>query len=188
MSEVSTEIATSPLDEQARRRHNWSGGEPIEMTDGQEWFIPSPVLSLDGRGGGECHLGRLAAIHEAAEGGRGRELLELAAAATIQLLQRHYDLTAEEAAGLLPPFETADPGPRWRAIIEILSGRRRERTLDRWLRVTLLANGIDGPLDLADAWDTADFLEATGRPVPRRKWVDEFREEDNAREVFGAMM
>lgn len=188
MSEVSTEIATSPLEEQARRRHNWSGGEPIEMNDGQEWFIPPPVICPDGREGWECHLGLLGAIHDAAEGGRGRELLEVAAAATIQLLQRHYDLTAEEAAGLLPPFEAADPGPRWRAIIEILSGRRRERTLDRWLRVTLLANGINGPLDLADAWDAADFLEATGRTVPRRKWVDEFREEDDASNVLGAMM
>lgn len=54
--------------------------------------------------------------------------------------------------------------------------------------MTLLANGVTGEIDLAEAWEIAGILEATGRTIPRRKWVDEFREEDEAKSTLGAMM
>jgi hypothetical protein len=40
---------------------------------------------------------------------------------------------------------------------------------------------------LADVLNACDFLEATGRTVPRSKWVDELREE-RAVASFDALM
>lgn len=39
--------------------------------------------------------------------------------------------------------------------------------------MTLRANGIAGPIGLGDAWEIAGILEATGRTIPRDRWVDE---------------
>jgi hypothetical protein len=53
-------------------------------------------------------------------------------------------------------------------------GAIRPKSLERWRRLTLLAqNPPDGWILLEDANDLADFLEATGRTVPRSKWADE---------------
>jgi hypothetical protein len=38
--------------------------------------------------------------------------------------------------------------------------------------LTLLANGITS-VSLADAYDLAAFLEATGRTIPRQEWAVE---------------
>lgn len=40
------------------------------------------------------------------------------------------------------------------------------------MKLTLLANGCDDVL-LEDAHDLIDFLEATGRTIPRHKWAEE---------------
>lgn len=41
------------------------------------------------------------------------------------------------------------------------------------MKLTLLANGIRGPITWEDALDLCDFLEATGRTIPRTKWAIE---------------
>lgn len=45
--------------------------------------------------------------------------------------------------------------------------------MSRWLRATLIANGVAGPLPLSVAVDVAEILVATGRAIPASKWVDE---------------
>lgn len=48
------------------------------------------------------------------------------------------------------------------------------KTFSRWLRLTLLANGIDRPLPLEDAIDLAGMLVTLRRAVPAKDWVDAF--------------
>lgn len=45
--------------------------------------------------------------------------------------------------------------------------------MSRWLRATLIANGVAGPLPLSTAIDVAEVLVSTGRAIPPSKWVDE---------------
>jgi hypothetical protein len=52
----------------------------------------------------------------------------------------------------------------------------RPKTYTRWLRCTLLANGINQDLDREDAEAVAEFLLATGRAVNPQRWVDSFIE------------
>jgi hypothetical protein len=50
----------------------------------------------------------------------------------------------------------------------------RPKSLERWRRLTLLAQAP--PVDwllLEDAVNMTDFLEASGRTLPRDRWVDE---------------
>lgn len=52
---------------------------------------------------------------------------------------------------------------------------RRPKTLSRWFRVTLAANGLNADtMPFADVRAIADILEATGRTIPRNVWVDHF--------------
>lgn len=53
-------------------------------------------------------------------------------------------------------------------------GRLRPKTYSRWLRCTLLANGINGPISREDAGTVAEFLVATGRAVPPGRWIEHF--------------
>jgi hypothetical protein len=54
------------------------------------------------------------------------------------------------------------------------NGELRPKSLERWQRLTLLAQGnIPDFMLLEDANDLVDFLEATRRTVPRRLWADE---------------
>lgn len=41
------------------------------------------------------------------------------------------------------------------------------------MKLTLLANGIRGAVAWDDALDLCDFLEATGRTIPRNQWAEE---------------
>ena len=63
-----------------------------------------------------------------------------------------------------------------------MEGDRRSRdwsspkTLSRWLRCSLLINGINTDIDLEDARDCAQMLVKLGRAVPSSQWVDYFVE------------
>ena len=50
--------------------------------------------------------------------------------------------------------------------------RQGPKTYSRWLRCTLLANGINHDLDRDDAEAVAEFLLATGRAVHPARWVE----------------
>jgi hypothetical protein len=47
----------------------------------------------------------------------------------------------------------------------------RPKSYSRWLRATLLANGVSLPLPLDVAQDVAEILIATGRTVEPTRWV-----------------
>ncbi|WP_165251176.1 hypothetical protein [Paludisphaera soli] len=49
---------------------------------------------------------------------------------------------------------------------------RRPKSLSRWLRLTLAANGVHGEYPIEDVIDIAGMLVATGRAVHPAKWVD----------------
>lgn len=44
----------------------------------------------------------------------------------------------------------------------------------RWLRCTLIANGVPPELPLEDAITVAFMLVELGRAIPPRRWVDRF--------------
>ena len=64
----------------------------------------------------------------------------------------------------------------------------RPKSWSRWLRCTLLINGITGPLPYEDAVACATMLVVLKRAVPPNVWVDELieREEMAAQDNFGA--
>lgn len=36
----------APLEESRRRRPDWTGGVPIELDDGKEWYFPRPLIEI----------------------------------------------------------------------------------------------------------------------------------------------
>lgn len=48
---------------------------------------------------------------------------------------------------------------------------RRPKSLTRWLRANLLANGIFQELPLGTQLDIAEVLVWTGRAIPMAQWV-----------------
>ena len=62
----------------------------------------------------------------------------------------------------------------------------RPKSFQRWQRLTLLAQGpMPEYVLLEDVYDLTDFLEATGRTIPRTKWADESIAALSAQEVDG---
>jgi hypothetical protein len=60
------------------------------------------------------------------------------------------------------------------------------KTFSRWLRHTLIANGITRDLTWEDAIGVAQLLITLGRAIPPARWLDNFvkRSEDAAREAL----
>jgi hypothetical protein len=51
-------------------------------------------------------------------------------------------------------------------------GAQCPKSIERWARLTLLVNGLTEVLE-EDMCDLVDFLEYTGRTIPRDKWAVE---------------
>jgi hypothetical protein len=100
---------------------------PIELMDGQTWFLPRPRLRFravqrDGKieaghehSFGPEYLVKVEAYHSAGEDETPGSLDRFASALldlSISLLQRNYDLRFEEAASLFWFEFTGDPDPK----------------------------------------------------------------------------
>ena len=113
-----------------------------------------------------------AGARRAGRGGRPRprtwigQIIAVASLAA-HLLCWHYDLTDADLDQLLA-FRRADErrSTGLREVIRDRDGAIRPKSLSRWRRLTLLAQGTMPPMMLLeDAEDLCDFCEATGRTV-----------------------
>jgi hypothetical protein len=160
-----------------RRRKPGAGGVPVRLADGQFWLLAVPSIRV--RAGGltrplvDRPLDRIfecVVLDEALEWG------DVWAAAR-ELLRANYELSDEEAVQLL----SVSPGPEGHAlaaeVVRALFGTDQdERTYSRWVRASLLANGIgDKEIPANDLLNVLSILVATNRTVPLSKFADACR-------------
>lgn len=63
----------------------------------------------------------------------------------------------------------------------------RPKSLTRWLRANLIANGISLDLPLGTKLDVAEVLVWTGRAIPVAEWVD-FMVKQKSNEALEALI
>jgi hypothetical protein len=160
-----------------RRRKPGAGGIPVRLADGELWLLAVPNIRV-GAGGltrplVDQHLDRIfecVVLDEALNWG------DVWAAAR-ELLRTNYELSDEETAQLL----SVSPGPESHAlateVVRALFGPDQgERTYSRWVRASLLANGIgDTEIPANDLLNVLSILVATNRTVPLSKFADACR-------------
>ena len=132
------------LDEQAKRRPEWTEGRPITLCDGQSWMLPVPVLgdyyfvrepdgttsTRRGRTFGAAYELLLDRYLEADSGSdQAVALFDLA----FDLLGRNYTLTVDDCRSLLRIVPTGEPTREanevmWEAIAEAALGRAPKAT------------------------------------------------------------
>ena len=170
--------------EESFRRPDFQGGRPVQLADGQSWYIPLPILesrpllleSRDDRVEALTTFGpefdRLVAACQETETApeEARVLLELA----VDLLGRNYDLSLDQYRALLQyGVQDRDHNEPLLAIHRIATGTG-PRTFARWCRLGAILAGADPDrLPLEDAYELATIQVAIGRHVPAAKWVEE---------------
>ena len=186
------------LDEPRLRKLSFREGPKIVLGDDQAWTFPRPwlrlypvrgadgLLTVGGRPGyGPDYddlVDQLVECDHADTAARLGLQFQMAA----HLLQRNYTAHRSRlasAAGhrrlrshLRTPLEPDQPG---------VAGPR-PKTFSRWLRHTLIANGITRDLTWEDAIGVAEMLVALGRAVPPSRCVETFavRAADAARDAL----
>jgi hypothetical protein len=160
-----------------QRRKPGADGVPVRLADGQLWLLAVPTYRA--RSGGltrppvDQPLDR---IFEAVVLDEGLNWADLWAAAR-ELLRANYELRDDELAQLL----SVSPGPEGQAlaadVVRALFGPDQgERTYTRWVRASLLANGIgDVEISAHDLLNVLAVLVATNRSVPLSKFADACR-------------
>lgn len=162
---------------ESERRRLGADGMPIRLADGQVWLLATPSYRA-GRGG----LTRpdvdevLDRIFESLSLDGGVSLEDAWSAARVLLL-RNYRLDDDELAQLLSVSPGAESRDLADAVVSALLGSEDgERTYSRWVRASLLANGLAGSeIPAGDLPNVLSILVATGRTVPLDQFVDACR-------------
>lgn len=174
---MGTSGASPELTEPDRRRPG-ARGAPVVLADGCEWLLASPTYHA--RPGGLTHppidaaLDRLFACLVLQEPLSLCDVWEIAR----PLLTANYDLTDEELNQLLSVAPGAESRRLAAAVIDATLGSEgRVRSYSRWVRASLLANGL-GPTEIAtqDLPDVLAILVATNRTVPVSRFADACKE------------
>ncbi len=160
------------------RRKPGAGGTPVVLADGREWLLASPIYrvcpgSLT-RPLIDPALDRLFDCLVLHESGSLCDVWEIARA----LLSVNYDLTDEELNQLLSVAPGAESRRLAAAVFDTtLGSERHARSYCRWVRASLLANGL-GPTEIPtpDLPDVLAILVATNRTVPVSRFVDAYKE------------
>lgn len=130
------------LNELEMRKPEFQDGYPVQLADGQTWFIPRPRICfyptvVDGKiaiGGGPTFgpefdgmLDILFGVNDV----EPQEYLRAEFEMTVRLLQANYNLTVEQIAPLIT-MELGNPASeaRWEAIREAIRGNAPKPTAD----------------------------------------------------------
>jgi hypothetical protein len=156
---------TAELEPRDRARHGCAG-RPVRA-DGKVWLIPdAPACpALD-----ETRD----TLHDQAVKERAVDVGEIEAAA-LCLLRINYDIDITEALAVVTAADTSE---LTHAVMPALLGpnfgdAKRRTTYSMWVRVSLLANGIEpASLPPADLYDVLDTLVRTGRALPSSQFCD----------------
>lgn len=102
------------VDERARRRSDFLGGVPVRMADGQEWILPKPrvrfapsddgfavVLAGAGDAFNAVSSAYYAALDRPMDDERNIHIIRAELDLAMALIQRNYDVTPQEMAGVL---------------------------------------------------------------------------------------
>lgn len=156
--------------ESSRRRPEFREASWVTLGDGQAWCFPKPILAVSRKGSDLDDLLDRAGERLDFTVGHMRSMVGLAS----ELLCRNYDLSDDECGDLLS-FDMNDPAnvARWRTINLVILGATPDgdsipRTFSRWVKVTLLANGINADMEVGDAIDVAYYLLALNTEFSRR--------------------
>ena len=183
----------------ALRRPGFSDGPKVVLGDGQAWAFPRPWLRLypvasrrrpASRVGGRPGYGR-----------RFDDLVDRAGRLRSRRPRRPAGPPVPDGRLLLlpqlrpdrprpPPAPGRRPGrPRLRGPLgpdQPGPAGPLPKTFSRWLRHTLIANGVTQDLPWEDAIGVAHMLVALGRAVPPSRWLESLsaRSEEAAREAL----
>ena len=162
---------------ECERRRLGADGIPVRLSDGARWLIARPTfragLSSVTSPTVDASLDR---IFECAVLGAEVDLKDIWLAAR-KLLLANYDLASDELDELL----STPPGPESRAlgagVMEALFGaEQEERSFTRWVRASLLANGLAGvDISAQDLTNVLAILVATNRSIPLHRFADACR-------------
>lgn len=159
-------------DPEARKRPSTVRGTPVRL-GGSEWLLADFVPALGQVWDDLYDSNVLQGRYEAVDVQR----------AAVRLLWANYDLSADEAVGLVLG---ADPATLVGAVEAALFGEARpHRTYSDWALSALLANGL-GPKRVPpeSLRDVLDQLVAVGRAVPPESFVTTLQYARERREIL----
>src|SRR4051812_18869061 len=174
-STVSRRTTVGPVEHQ--RRKAGASGEPVRLADGNVWLLAAPEY-LPRREGltRPCVDRPLDRMFEAAVLDEGVSWSDLGETAR-EFLLANYELSDEELADLL----SVSPGPEARSLAaevirSLLGPNRQEKSFTRWVRASLLANGLaHAAVPADDLLNVLAVLVATNRTVPLARFADACR-------------
>lgn len=169
---VALDIAPDGGPTAARKRPGAVRGTPV-ILGGSEWLLADFVPAL-GRVWDE--------LYDANVLDHRYDVVDVQRAA-VRLLWANYDLTTDEAVGLVLG---ADPATLVGAVEAALFGEAKpHRTYSDWAISSLLANGVDpGAIPPEVLRDVLDQLTALGRAVPPESFVTTLRYARERREIL----
>lgn len=152
----------------------------MRLADGRHWLVAHPTFQPGTNGLTIPTVDRpLDRLFEAAVLGEGVELTDVWEAARALLL-RNYTLSDAELSELL----SVSPGPEASALAEAVviaafGGETGEKTFTRWVRASLIANGLsETEIPARDLGDVLSILVATHRTIPLAQFADACRRVD----------
>jgi hypothetical protein len=162
---------------ECERRKPGADGIPIRLSDGRNWLLARPAYCPRLAGVTTPVVDEpLDRIFECAVMGGDLDLKDIWLAAK-QLLLANYELSPDELRNLL----STSPGPDSRTlasgVIEALFGSGQdEKSYSRWVRASLLANGLGGmDISAQDLPNVLAILVATNRSIPLFRFADACR-------------
>lgn len=162
------------------RRKPGAYGSPVTLADGRPWLLAIPTFrpGVEGltRPVVDQPLDRIFASAVLEEDLSLTDVWEAAR----NLLKQNYDISDEEIATLIGVFTEAEGRSLAKEILGILFGTdRRERTFTRWVRASLIANGLShAEISSEDLMDVLAVLTSTNRTISLTKFIDACRRAD----------
>lgn len=156
------------------RRKPEAAGSPVRLADGARWLLAHPTFRPTAGGLADPLIdGPLDRVFESVVMGVGVELVDVWEAA-FELLNRNYDLSPDEAFDLLSVRSGAEAAALAEAVVEaVFGGPPGEKGFTRWVRASLLANGLGGTeVPARDLTDMLAVLVATNRTIPLSRFAD----------------
>jgi hypothetical protein len=162
------------------RRKPGARGSLITLTDGQQWLLANPTYHPGAEGLTQPPVDEpLDRIFESAVLNENLALSDLWEVAG-KLLKANYELSSEEVSHLIGLFTEPEGRAFARDVVGALFGSDRgEKTFTRWVRTSLIANGLSqAEIHAEDLMDVLAILVATNRTIPLSRFADACRQAD----------